>query len=426
MNKTAVQLRNLPVYIVAAWLVTFLFIAPAFALDEQTATTTNSAVPLFTLTASPELAHEDDLITATVRPENFSAPSAIFHWSKNGIVMEAASGAGKNVFRFPVESDQTGLLSIAVAVDAGPGFSPATETVSVVVLPTLPSGAQFELEATDRAPEPGDTIGVSVKTFSFDKISATYRWYVNGAFMKDASGPGQWQIVLPPIRENQEFLIRADAILPDGASESRTIAISAVRAPMYWWANTSVPYWYRAKALPTIGSEVSVLAMPGLPGKERANFQWRFNDLTLPASSGLGKSVFRFVLQYPVAERISVAVHDESRALSKEVSLNIAPFDPVINIYELRPLTGIAIAKKISAFAAPGGTSYRFQAVPFFTLSGGATDFHWRVEGIETAKAAANPEVLRLNTRGAARGAAEVSIPAKGKTLFGSFEYDFQ
>ncbi|MBI2055551.1 MAG: hypothetical protein HYT42_01520, partial [Candidatus Sungbacteria bacterium] len=50
--------------------------------------------------------------------------------------------------------------------------------------------------------------------------------------------------------------------------------IRAISAPLYWWADTTTPHWYKGKALPSLGSRVTVLALADVPDAGELNYRW--------------------------------------------------------------------------------------------------------------------------------------------------------
>ena len=138
--------------------------------------------------------------------------------------------------------------------------------------------------------------------------------------------------------------------------------------PLYWWADTAVPYWYKGKALPSEGSTVNAIALAGGGNAEDFNFRWRFNHVLADTASGFGVTRFTFSTDFPVAERVDLTLEDVDGVAIANGTLTVTPVSPEVSLYAVRPLRGVVYERALVEFTAPSGEPYDFLAAPHFFL----------------------------------------------------------
>lgn len=393
--------------------------------------------PLFTLSVSPQTPSAGDQVTVTAVPLNFVASSTTFTWYRSGMRLDAVSGLGRSALTINTDPARSEIIAVRVVADPvgeydsgerstviPTSFNPATEQG-----PASPDNAQlretledltsgFSIEASERNPNPGETITLRVVTFAFDKQNATYRWYVNGALQKELSGRGQSHITLPSGTEGETKIVRVDVTTPAGVNRSKSITVRTLSADLYWWTDTAVPYWYKGKALPSLNSQVTVAALPNTANAGQLDYRWEFNASALPQSSGFGRQTFSFPLNLQVEERIDVAMKDAVGSFSKTASLRIKPFQPSVGIYALRPLRGVAYERRLSTFEAPSGEPYDFIAAPFFFPKAHEKNLNylWTLNGKDITGAFAKPWHFVLDPSPNAPSTDRLSVRVEDRT----------
>ena len=346
-------------------------VAAGYALAQTAVAPT---APVFTLSVIPQLPFAGDPVTVSAVPENFTASSTVFTWYRNGARLEAVSGLGRSSIIVPTNPEAAEVIQVRVTAAPGGNFSTAEQTVLITTVPgpaqleqTLRTAtSEFSLQATDSNPDPGQAVTVEVITFAFDKNLATYQWSVNGVRQRESSGRGQYRLALSVSREGEMRSVSVTLTTPDGTTRTKNIAIRTVSAPLYWWADTTVPYWYKGKSLPSPQSRVTVLALPNISSPGQLIYQWQFNGGILPQASGLGKSLFSFTFQFPVREQIEVTMKDAAGTFSKSAGLALAPVLPRVAIYPYAPKQGGVSRRLASEFDAASGEPHEFIAASFF------------------------------------------------------------
>ncbi len=385
----------------------FLLLAILAGLLLFGASAFSQTTPVFSLALSPELPLAGDRLTITVVPQNFSATSTTYLWSRDGQTLTSASGLGRSVLTITTDPVENETIQITVRVNPGPEFIPAEETA---VIATLPNPAvqqqaleelksEFTLEASELNPNPNEEVTVRVKTFAFDKTAASYQWSINGVFQRELSGRSRSEITVPAGAEGTVKTVRVAVTTLDGITRTKELTIKTASASLYWWADTTVPYWYRGKALPSANSRVTVVATPpaGMNPNE-LSYQWQFNGSVIPQASGFGKNTFTFTFEFPVRELVEVTMRNLAGTFVKAAAIDVEPRAPTVAIYESRPLRGVVHERVLREFSAPSGDSYELLAVPFFFPEERVKSLHydWIVNGERIVGTFTKPWLLTL------------------------------
>lgn len=401
-NKTALALVVSAALLLSAW--------GGIALSQT--------VPAFSLNVAPVLPLAGDTITVSVTPENFAATSTVFTWYRDDAKLAASSGLGRSSLAVPTDPATAEAFRVRVEVKPGTGFSPTEQSTLVSTLPNparqeeaiadITSG--FSLEASALSPNAGETVSVEVVTFAFDKNAANYQWYVNGALDRAQSGRGAWRMSVAAPPEGGKRTIRVDITTPSGQGRSQSLTIQTASAPLYWWTDTSVPYWYKGKALPSVGSQITMMALPSTRSTSQLSFQWQINGSIVSQSSGVGRQTFSFRLGVPIEERIEVRMRDFAETFDKSVEGGIAPVEPQVGIYEVRPLRGVVYETSLREFSAPSGEPHDFVAVPFFFPRTADLSYRWGLNGEKFIGAPPDPWKFILTSKAGAQSSDALSV----------------
>ena len=401
----------------------------------------SQTAPVFLLQSSPELPVAGDEVIITATPLNFEASSTAFAWFRDGVALSASSGLGRSTTTIFTDPTQNGTVQVKAIADPGPEVTPQEGTIAIYTLPgqiqqeeTLRDiASDFTLEASNISPSPGDNVEIRVTTFAFDKNNADYRWLVNGVLQKESSGRGQSRLRISSGSEGAIKSVRVDVITPAGDVRSKSIDIETVSSPLYWWADTIVPYWYKGKALPSLNSRVTVAALPNTRNPNQLSYQWKFNDGVIPNASGFGKSVFSFTMPFAVEEEIDVTIKDIAGSFSKAAAIGIGPVSPSAGIYEVRPLSGIRYEKQLTEFSAPSGESYDFLAAPFFFSKERSKNlkYAWRLNDEDIIGTFTRPWLFTLKSNAGESSLNQLNVAVEdvikgGEKIFASLRADFQ
>ena len=279
----------------------------------------------------------------------------------------------------------------------------------------LPAGSQpslFTLRTSALNPDPGTAIELEVVSSAFDRAAASYQWSVNGIPDSGRSGTGRYQVTIPAGGDGETKKIAvAVATTTGGRTQQASVTVQAVSAPLYWWADTAVPYWYKGKALPTLHTTVTATALPNIPNAAGLNYRWEFNGALIPSNSGIGKMSASFTLDFPVEERIRVTMEQLQGSFKKAAATTAKPLAPAVAIYELRPLRGIVFERALSTFRALDGESYDFTAHSFYLgTKPQALSYRWTLNNREIEGVSGKPWIVSFTPSIAASSTNQLAV----------------
>ncbi len=271
---------------------------------------------------------------------------------------------------------------------------------------------------------------VTAATPSFDRLTAQFRWTVDGKARPDLSGAGKnsFQLTAGNVGSSQRVSVsvsRASAAAGvAGGDASLTIRVADLT--LTYIAETFVPKWYRGKALPVSDSVVGVVALPEVvvDGRrvppERLIYRWGLDD-EKNALSGIGEQVFRIrTSDLPgTSHEIKVRVEDPEGKIRKEGIFYVVPSKPRLAIYGATPLGGVEFRAANGLTAAAQGL-FDFAAEPFFFPVSSRRDLTWQWS-IGGATAGGNPEtpaLITVNASDYTPGALSVAASAQAPGTF--------
>lgn len=423
--------------------------------------------PEFTVAVDPPIVYRGDAVIVAIIPTNFNASSTVFEWRLDTVLDAGQSGLGRDKYSFVADAPETfgsKLITVRLSIKPGGDFTETQRTVPipVITLPetrpaadgdlsnALPDGINgirnvphidvrsVELLALpSNNPDPGETVTVSVRSSDIDLDRSSFRWSVNGAIPRDAQqGIGAKSYSFAAGKTGTNYSVSVTVTPPAGAALSKTTAVRSFDMPMYWWADSVAPAWFRGKTLPSVGSETTVAALPNLPGVNPKTllYSWEFNNNFIGSQSGIGKNTFRFAPQFAgVRETVKVRVQNANGSIDKEGTAVIPEFEPFVRVYEFKPLEGVEFIRALTVRAARGGETIDVVAEPFFFPLRNLADlaFRWRVNGADVASAAERPEILTVQSEENTRRRHSFSVLVENKQKNAQktekkFEIDFK
>jgi len=282
------------------------------------------------------------------------------------------------------------------------------------------------LTAAPSSPSPRSQYTVTASTPTFDKDFADFAWTVDGKKRPDMSGVGANEITLIAGAVGSVTKINVSVSRPtgDGVSSSLTVIPSDLSLP--WIAQTSVPAWYRGKALPTAGASVSIIAVPRIViagsalNPDALIYRWRI-DSDKESFVGAGKRVFTFTASTlpETTHQIDVSVEDFNGRIRKEGRVLITTdAAPRVLLYPSSPLGGAEFRSAGSGAGRPG--LFDMIAEPFFfPLSSVASlAYDWAVDGNAAPASAQNPRIVTIDASRRANKIISVSVTARAVNLF--------
>lgn len=204
-------------------------------------------------------------------------------------------------------------------------------TIIGAILPfknTLASSSDILVKISPENPAPKENTNITLNSYAYNLDSVLISWSVNGKNVSSGIGKKSFSLNAPEAGSQTDVV--ATISLSDGTQDTR-IAIRPAVMSLLWQANDSyVPPFYKGKAMPSIGSQIKVVAIPEIKsGSSTINpqnmiYSWKKDYTNNVDGSGYGKSSFTFINDYLEENNtISVVASTADQALSSEKSITI-------------------------------------------------------------------------------------------------------
>lgn len=238
------------------------------------------------------------------------------------------------------------------------------------------------LTVTPTYPRPQEIVLVTVDSFSIDVQRAAISWFVNDTLQQQRDGGVRFQFTAPPLGESAKIDVVAQ--IGSTVTETAQVIIRPVSAELLWQAHAYAPPFYLGKKLPSVGSDVSVEAIPHFieeDGRQLRTdellYTWYVDGTLLKEVSGKGRSAV-IVSQTKPVQTLSVEALIESsdKSLSHRARVIIPMRSPEVLVYENSPLLGILFHTAVEDSYQLTTQETKFIAFPFFMSLSNRNDSH--------------------------------------------------
>jgi len=281
---------------------------------------------------------------------------------------------------------------------------------------TLPDPVQYVV-----APEtPGPNSPVSIEIGGVGNFlgNATITWKKDGAVVLQGTGEVKYNFTTNGIGKTTTIDIVIQS--PTQGTITKEFVFNPSAVNLVWEADTTVPPFYKGKALYSAGSPLKVVALPVvLIGGNRIaasalSYQWSVDDQLQASASGLGRSSLSFVGdQLNQSEDVSVDVYyGAAKVASGEVVVPATA--PELVLYQHDALRGLILDTAFPPTISLLGKEITVQAVPFYFSRtdsvSGQLQYAWQLNGQDTTGPDAQNGMLTLRQTGSGAGAAQISV----------------
>ncbi|OHA26168.1 MAG: hypothetical protein A3C06_03525 [Candidatus Taylorbacteria bacterium RIFCSPHIGHO2_02_FULL_46_13] len=245
------------------------------------------------------------------------------------------------------------------------------------------------LVLTPENPKPDSNVTVEVLTADTDLRKATIGWLEDDQLSE--SGVGKTTHALHVGKAGSAVTVGVVVQTPDGSVYEESITIRPATLDLIWEALSTVPPFYKGKALYTQLDPIKITAMPEFVDSEGQrisardiNFTWSMGSQVLGDFSGFGRNTLNVngpVLRPPLT--ISATAISRSGLESAEGVVEIEPVDPLALVYENNPLYGILFNRVIATSFALVGNEATIEAFPYFFGETSRTKltYEWSING---------------------------------------------
>ena len=292
--------------------------------------------------------------------------------------------------------------------------------IGIVFGQSLPSLNSAEITASPATPSAGDTVDLTLASYSINLDSAKIVWYVDGVATKDGFGANTLTITTKG--DGQTTSIRAVAQANDGTVVEATKDITPASIDLISEPTSYTPPFYKGRPLFINQGQARVVAVSSIvvDGKKvspnQLVFKWSKNGVVSGSDSGIGRDSLLVVGSIPIRDiAVSVEVLDLSGNTVAASSKTVAVSDPKILFYEDNSLYGILFNEAINQGYYLGlREELDVTAKPFFfnfaSDIDGKSSYRWFVNGNYIVPTGKENELILKQTDTSLKGTASISI----------------
>ncbi len=301
---------------------------------------------------------------------------------------------------------------------------------------TLGTGVTVSMDP--QMPAPGQMVTIMVESFSTDLNQATFTWLVNGVVKKQGKAIKTFTLTAGAVGSTQ--MVEVDIDTKDIGNVAKRLVVAPAGVEVIEQADSSVPPFYKGKALSSPQGQVILIALPTLvtqSGRRLSSaeivFTWKQNGKVLGDKSGLGKDTLSVTTPF-IAEQIleiNVEASSPENNLYATKKYFIQTGTPKIIFYENSPLLGILSNRALKNSYTLTKDEITITAYPFFfapsVLNDPATNFNWSINGSPVEPTGASRNILTLRKPGGVSGISIVSLSLQNiKRVFESASQSLQ
>ncbi len=265
-------------------------------------------------------------------------------------------------------------------------------------------------------PAPGETVTVSVESFSTDLNAASIVWLVDGKNYAQGTGKKSVGLTAPALGKN--ISVMAIIMTVEGREIKKVLTLKSGNVDIVWESGGYVPPFYKGKSTFAYENPIKIMAIPHLagPGGTEINpktllYKWTKNDKVVQDQSGYGKQTLSLQEEIPRPLDIKVEVSTRNGSDKATASITLTPGDPSVSFYEEDPLYGVLYNKSIMNKVTLSNREISIRAVPYsFTKS--VLNYVWSINNLERTDLSKN-ESITLRTREDSEGTSDISLEIK-------------
>ncbi len=215
---------------------------------------------------------------------------------------------------------------------------------------------EFSAPSVELLSSPGGAIGsgasVTAKTANINDNFVSFDWYLDDQPMLSQSGRARTSF---SFTTTKPFHVVRLSLIENGKKiTENTVSVASFNVSLLWRTNTFVPADYEGKALPAVGSTISLTAFPEIKGESPDDllYTWSVNAES-KVRNVLGEQEFSFtVTKNTSSVFVSVEVSTLNQSFTASKALNISLAKPHI-LLDTPPFLFLAPGEKTDLHAQP-------------------------------------------------------------------------
>jgi hypothetical protein len=298
-------------------------------------------------------------------------------------------------------------------------------------LPFFVTHAQFaatndeesvQVDVLPKNPQPGDVLSFRVTSYLSDLERSKITWTVNGTKVLEGIGEREFMTKMGAL--GTDTRVTVTILTNEDKTITRSFTFAGARVDLVWEAESSVPPFYKGKALIAQYGNVKVVAFPHIGTNASAVspstliYTWKKNGRVLGTKSGYGKNVL-YLDRTDTGDlsTVSVTVSNQDKTLTIGSEVTLTPTEPKVIPYVYNPAYGTLLnialtgqmkmtTKELNIIAVPYFYAANSNMVPFL-------DYEWSLNDVEVS-GMINP-VFTVRNEASTTGASTIGVTVINK-----------
>ncbi|OGJ08744.1 hypothetical protein A3I95_00460 [Candidatus Nomurabacteria bacterium RIFCSPLOWO2_02_FULL_44_12] len=214
-------------------------------------------------------------------------------------------------------------------------------------------------------PAPLENVTISLNSYLNNLDSVLITWFLNGKNVLSGIGKKSFSLTAPAA--GVETRVSIKVALPEG-EVTTGVLIRPNTMILLWEATDSyVPPFYKGKALPTIDSEIKIVAMPEVKNTSPKNivYSWKKDYTADQGASGFGRNFYIYINDYLEDSNTISVVASTVDGTSSESNITVRAAAPKIAFYRQDNGLGIIWEQALSNNHRIAGEEI-LVAIPYF------------------------------------------------------------
>jgi len=286
-------------------------------------------------------------------------------------------------------------------------------------------GEPLTLTVSPQYPAPGETVRLSLNSYSIDLERSSITWRSNGTVIANGGGVKEASVVVGKL--GSATRVSVSVIDENGDPWGTEAVLRPAEIDIIWNADSYAPPFFKGRARAGASSEIRAHALVrfvradgSLVPESDIIYTWFQNGAEKPAVSGRGKSSAR--LPAPAlrgTDSIAIRAETLDRAYSGATSVAVPKSDAFLTLYENHPLFGILYHRAIIGEVNTNEREQKVTAVPYFSQVFSPDDdslsYSWAVNGVSITAEPDEPSTLTLSVDGYS-GPADITLTLTSAT----------
>ncbi len=225
---------------------------------------------------------------------------------------------------------------------------------------------QYSAPAVDIFVSASGVVGTSAlltaKTNNISDNASEFQWYLDDVYMPLQSGKAKTTFSFKTVKPFH--IVRLVILENNKKVTENTVSINSFNVSLVWATDTFVPGDYEGKAMPVVGSVVTMMALPDIRGEDPENllYTWYVNSESRVRSVA-NEQEFSFRVTKNVSFMpVVVEVSNASGSVMVRRAVSIPVTRPMVLIHQGKKDSGLS---SDPVFVSPGG-KINLYAKPFY------------------------------------------------------------